>query len=199
MAREVRQVRSVSALSPSAWSWLLSWVRTQPEAAVSPAVLLELCEQWESTTFKAEVIRTALGHPDRLLSRDNYDRGQTSIDSLPSDWLRDVLVRSVRQEPPAVPDSGPEETPDETEGELGHTDRAGPTLHSRHAYTLLMALILVETEESLDAAAALLQHPWSGHNSLVSAFWSRANALEQETREVWIERLRPPPPADPPG
>jgi len=43
-----------------------------------------------------------------------------------------------------------------------------------------MALILVDTEESLDAAAALLQHPWPGQESLVSAFWSRVNALEED-------------------
>ena len=186
MAREVRQVRSVSALSPSGWSWLLGWVRTEPEAELSPSVLRDLCEQWPSTTFKAEVIRTALSRSDRPVSRDSYGRDQVGIDSLPDPWLRELLFRSVRPE-----------TTEETDIELSDTDRAEPTLHSRHVHSLLMALILVDTEESLDAAAALLQHPWPGQESLVSAFWSRVNALEEEAREVWIDRLRPPP--DPHG
>jgi hypothetical protein len=181
MAQEVRQVRSVSALSPSAWSWLLSWIRTQPQAELSPSVLRDLCEQWESTTFKAEVIRTALSRSDRSLSQDDHGRDQIGIESLPNPWLRELLLRSVRPE-----------TAEETHTEQTGTDPAGPTLHSRHVYSLLMALILVETEESLNAAAALLRHPWPGHDSLVSAFWSRADGLEQETQAAWIDRLRPP-------
>jgi hypothetical protein len=184
MAQEVNQVRSVSALSPSAWSWLLGWVRTQPDAELRPRVLRDLCERWESTTFKAEVIRTALSRSNRPVPQgDSSD--QSGIESLADPWLRDLLFRSVRPE-----------TTEESDTQPSGTDRAEPTVHSRHVHSLFMALILVDTEESLDAAAALLQHPWPGHDSLVSAFWGRASALEEETRQLWIDRLRPPPPAN---
>jgi hypothetical protein len=196
MAQEVREIGSVSALSPSAWSWLLGWVRTQPEAELDESVLRNLCEQWESTTFKAEVIRTALSRSDRPTPSDDYDRGQDrptppddydrprpSIDSLPDPWLRELLIGSVRTEATGEADPHSDDT-----------SRSQPTVHSRHAHSLLMALILVDTEESLDAAAALLQHPWPGQDSLLSAFWSRANSLEPQVRETWISRLHPPDP-----
>jgi hypothetical protein len=186
MAQEVRQVRSASALTPSGWSWLLGWVRTQPEAELNPSVLRDLCEQWESATFKAEVIRTALSRSDRPVSSDRYTGDQADIDALPDPWLRDLLFRSVRPE-----------IDEESDADPSGTGRAEPPLHSQHVYSLLMALILVDTEETLDAAAALLQHPWPGHESLVVAFWGRVNALEAEARAIWIERLRPPP--DPRG
>jgi hypothetical protein len=184
MAQEVRQVRSVSALTPSGWSWLLGWVRTQPEAELNPTVLQELCERWESATFKAEVIRTALSRSDRPVSPDRDTGYQSDIDALPDPWLRDLLFRSMR----------PENT-EQSDAEPNDPGRAEPPLHSRHVYSLLMALILVDTEESLDAAAALLKYPWPGHESLVTAFWGRVNALEEEAQAVWIDRLHPPPDA----
>ena len=182
MDQEVGQLRSVSALSPSGWSWLLGWVRTRPpEAELNPSLLLDLCEQWESAAFKAEVIRTALSRSDRPHSPDSYGGAEDGIGSVPDPWLRELLFRSV----------APEAT-QETDVESDDAIPTGPTLHSGHVHSLLMALIFVDTDESLDAAAALLQHPWPGHETLVAAFWSRVNGLEVEAQAIWIERLHPP-------
>lgn len=168
---EAAQLQSADALTPHAWAWLLRWAKSNQVPLGGP-LLVDLCERWESAAFKAIVIDAGTG---RRAARGR----NVGVADFPDPWLRTVLVRATR--PTSTEDTHDHDSP------LRVSSR-----HSRHAQSLLMALLLVETDVTLDAASSLLREDWHGRNDLLRYFWGRADALDPETREVWRERLDPP-------
>lgn len=178
LASEAQELRTPDALTPHAWTWLLGWAKSAG-TALDPELLLALCEQWESATFKAAVIEAAIvndsGEPSSAGVRDVPD-----VRDFPNPWLRTLLTRATH------PDVEPTRADSKVPLTRGYR-------HSRHVQSLLNALLLVERDVTVRAAAALLREPWEGQRALLEAFWARIESLDPETREVWLGRLQPPP------
>ena len=117
----------------------------------------------------------------RLASLLDEETSGASVPEFPHPWLRTVLVRATR--PPS----------DQQQDRDPHVPIGpGSVRHSRHVHSLLIALLLVERDITLDAATALLHERWEGQQELLEVFDGRMAALDPETRELWQERLRPP-------
>ncbi len=172
LSREATQLRSPEALTPFGWTWLLEWAKTT-NTALDGDLLLDLCESFESTAFKAAVIDTAThGSSDRSISEEN--------DRALNPWLRSLLTRVVERDP-ARPST---DTRDDSE--------SFPQHHSRHARSLLMALLFVESDLTINAAASLLREQWRGDTELLEFFWDWLDAIDPESREAWLGALDPP-------
>ena len=65
-------------------------------------------------------------------------------------------------------------------------------IDTRRSETVLIALMQVGREITLDAASTLLNHQWIGQPRLVEFFWSICRGLDDETQHLWVSRLRPP-------
>ena len=141
--QEARQLKSSTVLSAHAWTWLLEWTKTAG-VSLDFDLLVDLCERWESATFKAVVIEAA--------TRGSAVRAPgASVPEFPHPWLRTVLVRATR--PPS----------DQQQDRDPHVPIGpGSVRHSRHVHSLLIALLLVERDITLDAATALLHERWEG-------------------------------------
>lgn len=173
LRREVKTLDSTSALTPHGWTWLLDWARTN-DTSIDDQVLLRLCEEWESTAFKAAAIESAVG--GREVQADIVG----GVGEFPDLWLRQLLSNAIAS--PAGYDRD------------SFVDRPVTfPRHSRHVQSLLLALLLVDEDITIQAAAVLLHEPWRGHDALLEYFWSRFDALDEETQSIWARRLEPPP------
>jgi hypothetical protein len=165
---EASQLQTPDALTSYGWTWLLDWAASEG-VRLDSELLINLCETRESASFKAAVISAAT-------IDDSYEpQDSPDLEGFPNPWLRQLLSRAV--EPPP------------TDDRTGEHQRP-----SRHAESLLIALILIERGSTLDAASALLHHRWDQGESLVRFFWHRMELLDEDTRQAWERRLRPPPP-----
>ncbi len=153
-----------SSTALTQYGW--SWLLSwarQREVRPRDDVLFELVESATSIALKAQVIDLATFQSNTEEFRDVPDIGQ-----FPDPWLQRVLS-----------------------GAVGGEGFSAPAVHQ--VYRLLMALILVDTELSIAAASALINHRWAGEAELVNAFWRRTDLLDDDTRSQWISALRPPP------
>jgi hypothetical protein len=176
LAGEIAQLRSASELTANGWSWLLGWVRAHPEVRVRGATLLDVCEHWESATFKADVIETAIVAP-----LDFEEERPGVVEGVPNPWLQELVSRAVLF-------SETSQSDEHDEGEPG--EDVGPRLSSRHIYSLLLALLQVGDDQTLQAATALLGHRWAGQESLREFVTSWLQGLDPQTRAMWSTRLQ---------
>jgi hypothetical protein len=168
---EAGRLQSVDALSAYGWTWLLGWARTR-NLRLDVELLLDLCERWDSAAFKASVINAAL-------TQYSGSETRSTLDGIPDPWLQRLLLRAVEREP--IGDS------DEP---LVSPSQLTPA-RNLHAQSLLIALLLVERDVTLDAASALLRHEWDGRDALLEFFWSRVDDLDPGTSARWQSRLEP--------
>ncbi len=61
------------------------------------------------------------------------------------------------------------------------------------AESLLIALLQVGKPVTIDTASHLLWREWKGQEQLIEFYWSVWETLDEETQQVWIERIQPPP------
>jgi hypothetical protein len=163
---EAGQLRTPDALTSYGWTWLLNWAASEG-VQLNADLLVELCETWESASFKAAVINAG------TIGEDYSPQPTRNLEEFPDPWLRQLLGRAVHR------------TRTDDQAEQGQRP-------SRHAESLLVALILVERESTLDAASVLLNHEWDEAESVLRFFWNRMELLDQETEQEWRDRLSPP-------
>ena len=170
LAAEVGRLDTTSALTPYGWSWLLRWAKNTG-TQMSPEILLRLCEEWESSTFKAQII-------DVATYRSGYESRDVAVDvrEFPNEWLRQIMTRAIT----------------DVQNTADSSDDSPSSGSSRHAQSLLIALIFVESDLTLAAASALLNQQWYGQAATLDFFWGRTDILDLETRTAWVEILRPP-------
>jgi hypothetical protein len=187
LTEEARRLSDAQALTPHGWMWVLGWSKAH-EVRLDDALLTALCEQWESSTFKAMVIENAIG-----FQHDNVEASAPaatfSIDDVDGTWLRELIRRAVQITP------SDNDQPDPRQAEFpGNSRNASESIvrrHSRHAHSLLVALLLVDQYVTLNAASALLRHPWVGRPALLESFEARVMALDPESQSIWLQRLAP--------
>ena len=166
LRHEVAQLNDPSTLSPHGWLWLLGWARSE-DIPLSDSLLLRLTEAWSSVFMQVAAIDLATRRADW--------RRQDSIAPLRefgNPFLRDLMTRCTYVD----------------DGER----RDYQYIPTARAESCLVALMQVGTEITLDAASALLNHPWIGSRLLVDFFWSLCSEFDDDTRETWVSRLRPP-------
>ncbi len=173
---EVERLNDVDALTPHGWLWILGWARAK-DLDLDGQLLLDLTEKWSSVFLQVSAIDLATRRAD-----SDWIRRKTPLPlgDFGHPWLSKLMYRAT-------------EVPEEDRPRSGevHTDRAE---------RVLIALLQVGRKITLDAASTLLHHDWLGQRKVVEYFWFQCDGLEEETRDVWIERLQPPPkpPQSPP-
>jgi hypothetical protein len=96
--------------------------------------------------------------------QDGRSRRVPDIDQLGNEWLRTLLEKCV-----VVPEN-----------------------EESFAQNVLIALLQSGTDVSLDGAAALLQHRWTGGRRILEFFYQRLALVDEDTQAVWIQNLDPP-------
>jgi hypothetical protein len=163
---EIKEITNPAALTPHGWLWLLNWARAR-EVRLNEKLLLQLSESFSSVFMQVAVIDIGTAHAD-WQSKNSV----TSLKEFKHSWLSALLNRCV-------------DVHEEKETKYHHID-------TRRSETVLVALMQVGRDITLDAASTLLNHRWFGQKQLVKFFWSICDELDTETHDIWISRLRPP-------
>jgi len=166
LGREVTRLEDPSTLSPHGWLWLLGWARSEG-IPLKDSLLLHLTETWSSVFMQVAAIDLATRHVE-WKRRDSVD----PLQKFRHPFLRKLMTRCTYAD--------------------DEESRVHKHVQTARAESLLVALMQVGTDITLDAASALLNHPWTGRPFLVDFFWSLCSELDEETREIWVSRLRPP-------
>lgn len=184
LGAEMSELNDVDLLTPTGWLWVLGWSRAH-HVRLDDELLHGLVERWEASTFKAEVIQTAI---DGL----NEEAAQA--------WLDDLVARATGQDVTDEPDDAATSADDVGLVLLGDDAAAGrralrPSAQrrgSQHPSSLVLALIACDRDPAIDAAARLLRQRWAGADGLARSFWARVDGLDEGSRALWLERLDPP-------
>jgi hypothetical protein len=166
LRREIEQLEEPDTLSPHGWLWLLSWARSK-NIPLNERLLFGLAESFSSVFMQVTIIDLAT-----RWSKWQRRNVVTPLEGFDHHWLSALLRRctsSQREEDPE---------PDEVD--------------TMRAETVLVALMQVGSELTLDAASTLLNHRWAGQHQLVQFFLALCDGVDEETRDNWISRLRPP-------
>src|SRR5262249_39445248 len=126
LRQELERLKDPASLTPHGWIVVLNWSNVMG-ARLDPDLLIALCESWESAAFKAQVIEAAT--ENRQVNDVAFTAG---VRQSPDPWLRTLLTRAVQ-------DPGYEREWNPAEGD----EAVDIGRHSRHAESLLMALISV--------------------------------------------------------
>lgn len=166
---DLQSVDDPNALSPHGWFWLLGWTRSKG-ITLKDSLLLHLTDTWSSVFMQVAAIDHATRHVKWV-----HGDFVPSVEEFENSFLRKLMMNCTywgdvkeHQEPRHV--------------------------QKTRAESLLVALMQVGTDITLDAASALLNHRWRGQIHLTGFFWSLCNGLEEETKKEWISRLHPPKP-----
>lgn len=166
LRREIAQLRDPETLSPHSWLWLLSWARSK-EISLDEKLLLHLTENLSSIFMQVATIDLATRRTDWMRRKS-----VASLQEFDHPWLSKLLRRCTEIH--------------------GKQDTKHVHVDTRRSETVLIALMQVGSDITLDAASTLLNHPWIGQSVLLQFFWSLCNELDDETRDTWVSRLRPP-------
>jgi hypothetical protein len=166
LRREIAQIRDTDTLSPHGWLWLLNWARAKG-IRLDDKLLLHLAEMLSSVFMQVVVIDVATRH-----IKWNRREAVTSIEKFGDSWLSQLMHRCTKIE-------RLQEAEDE------HID-------TRRSESVLVALMQVGSDITLDAASTLLNHRWKGQQRLIQYFWSLCDEVDEETQNNWISRLQPP-------
>ncbi len=163
---EITQISNPETLSPHGWLWLLSWARAK-KISLDNSLLLDLCMSQSSVFMQVSIIDVATR--------------QSEWEQMPNDihlkefkhkWLANLMHRCT-------------DVHHEKESEFEYID-------TRRSEMILVALMQVGSDITIDAAKALLHHQWIGHNSLDKYFRSLCGEMDEETKNIWYSRLNMP-------
>ena len=175
---EAREERDVNALTAHGWLWFLNWARGN-DLEVNGDLLLDLSDRYSSVFMQVLIIDVATRNVESVRTG-----GVATVDDFGNDWLRALMIRSIRQEPqPEVEEKRPFDGQERVERNEERPVRTG------RAETSLLALLQVDRPITINAAATLLRHPWAGRDQLANFYRWRVSDLEAESREMWEERL----------
>lgn len=166
LQREVARLDDINTLTPYGWLWLLGWARSR-DVTLDDTLLLELTEYWSSISMQVSTIEIATRNA--IWSR--HERTM-SLQEFEHPWLAQLLRRCTI-------------VSDEDNIEINN-------IRARNAQNILVALLQVGSDLTLDAATTLLHHRWLGQPALLDFFWRLIDGLDNETQDVWISNLRPP-------
>ncbi len=164
---EVKQLDDINALTPFGWIWLLSWVRAK-KAILNDKLLFSLAEKWSNVSILISVVDVAIR---QIKQQEKFN----TIKSLQKEkfehpWLSELINRFTHVK-------------DDNDKEFIHTGKAE---------NLLIALLQIGNNISLDAASVLLNVSWPGKSKLNKYFWFLLDGLDNETKETWLSHLHPP-------
>lgn len=166
LRRELVQLKDPESLSPHGWLWLLNWARSK-EIPLNEKLLMHLTENLSSVFMQVLAVDLATRWADWAPRKT-----VAPLKDFAYPWLSELLRRCT-------------EVHDEK------TTRAGQ-IDTRRSEAVLIALMQVGSDITLDAASTLLNHRWIGQELLVQFFWSLCNELDDETHDMWVSRLHPP-------
>ena len=176
LQHEARRLRNVDTLSSHGWLWLLDWAKSR-NISLDDELLLDLTERWSSVFMQVSVI-------DLATQNAEWTRRQSvaTVEGFQNRWLSKLMQRSTT-------------LPSEELSQADSLRQALPSseyISTNRAENVLIALLQVGRDITVDAAATLLRHDWAGHTKLVRFFWSCYDGLDNETQLVWKSRLQPP-------
>lgn len=174
LREEAQRVTDVNALGGHGWLWFLNWARAN-DLRLHETLLLDLADRWSSVFMQVLIIDVAT----RGIALPSWP--VTDLEEFPNEWLRGLLRLAVRQEE--------RETPERDNRFEDEANREQPARTAR-AETTLISLMQVGRPVTVEAAAALLHHPWIGHDQLVRFYFSRLTTMDAETRREWGRQLR---------
>lgn len=165
---EIERISDIDVLSPYGWLWLLGWVKSR-NVDLDDEVLLQLTEKWSSISMQVSTIE--------LATRRAYwgnRKYNVPINEFDHPWLATLLRRCV-----TINNSDDERI-------------ESRNIRTRYSQSILVALLQVGSNITLDAASTLLHHRWLGQFSLLEFFWLLVDGLDGETQDVWLSNIRPP-------
>ena len=166
LRREATRLNNKNTLTPNGWLWLLGWARSK-DVALDDTLLLDLSEYWSSISMQVSTIEIATRNT--IWSRRQRI---SSLEEFEHPWLAQLLQRCT-----TVADEDNIET---------------NNIRARNAQNILVALLQVGSDLTLDAATTLLHHRWPGQRALLEFFWRLVDGLDDETQDVWISNVQPP-------
>ena len=181
LKREDKSLTSTDALTAHGWMWLLGWARSQ-RLALSETLLLEITEKWKTNVPMQSLAIEIATQTARWKRRSHAP----SLHEFEHPFLRELLQRAVRPQ---------RDQPNRTERIEGDNfDDSSPLKEIRtdRAESTLVALIDVELDITLDAAAALLNHAWEGQRDLLVFYDYLQAGFDPETQKKWALRLHRP-------
>ena len=166
LGHEVALMRDPNSLSPHGWLWLFGWARSKA-IVLDERLLMHLSESLSSVFMQVSVIEVATRS-----SKWEPQENEVPIEEFQHQWLSRLMLGCTTFQ-------------DNRRKSDAHID-------TRRAEVILVALMQVGSEITLDAARSFLHHHWAGHNVLVKFFWSLCDELDEETKKNWVSRLNPP-------
>ena len=167
LEREVELINDIDTLSPYGWLWLLVWAKSR-DVVLNDELLLSLTEKWSSISIQISAIELATREADWGDRKYNM-----SLDEFEHPWLASLLRNCV-----TINSNG--------EGFETHDIR------TKYSQNILVALLQVGSNITLDAASTLLHHRWLGQFALLEFFGLLVDGLDGESQELWLSTLRPP-------
>ncbi len=166
LREEAKEVTNPDTLTPHGWLWLLGWARSK-DIELNPKLLLHLTQHWSSVFMQVLAIELAT-------RRVEWERpNQTmSLEDFRNSWLKSLMYDCV-----AIDKKVHDEQNE---------------IHTGQAENVLIALMQIGSDVTLDAASTLLNHNWPGQAKLLKFFWLRIEGLDEKTQKNWHVRLRPP-------
>ncbi|MEP6672323.1 MAG: hypothetical protein ABJF10_24375 [Chthoniobacter sp.] len=174
LRKEASELSEVGTLTAHGWVWFLEWARAH-KVELNEKLLINLVERWTSILIQVRAIDIGT-QASEWLHRDASMR----LEFFPHPFLRRLLIRCVNPpERAALADDSAERLRSETP-------------RTRHAESVLVSLLQLGRDVTLDAASSLLRHEWDGQRRLLEFYGVLLEGLDRESQNVWIERLRIP-------
>jgi len=180
LKREAKSLTSTDALTAHGWMWLLGWARSQ-RLSLNETLLLEITDKWPSVSMQSLAIEIAT-----QTARWKRRTRVPSLEEFEHSFVRELLRRAVRPRRDQSRENA------RTEGEQFDEPAHPKEIRTDRAESTLVALIDVELDITLDAAAALLNHPWEGQPDLLVFYEHLQGGFDPETQKEWAKRLHPP-------
>jgi hypothetical protein len=171
LKQEAKEVKDTRVLTAHGWLWLLSWARSV-DTTLDPDLLLGLAVETGSILLQVQAIDLATRDAEVRRSR-----GTPSVVEFRHEWLRKLLMKCVAE-------SAAKDISDEVAGKYKSRD------YTRLAESILIALLQVGNDACIEAASALVNHNWSGHQQVRDFLAERAKEADGETRRQWMSKLR---------
>lgn len=163
LREEVAQIRDIELLSPHGWIWLLSWARSK-NLSLDNSLLFNLCKSQSSVFMQVLTIDVATRQ-----TKSKENQKNVPFEAFEHSWLSELIHWCT-------------DGRIEKQTEFDYID-------TRRSEMILVALMQVGSDVTLNAARTLLHHQWAGHNALVKFFWSLSDEWDDETQSKWTSRM----------
>lgn len=166
LRNEAPHLSDRNVLTPHGWLWFLRWTRSK-DVVLNGELLLDLIDKWSSVFMQVSAIESATFQADWVRQEDVMP-----LQKFDHPWLSELMLRCMK---------------------LHDADHFKPEdVRTGRAQSILISLLQVGRDITLDAASTLMHYDWPGQPKLVQFFWLQCDGLDNETQEAWISRLRPP-------